>query len=427
MMQKFVIEGGQALAGEFVPSGSKNEALPALAAALLADGITILENVPRIHDVFVMIQLLEHLGAKVDWSDPHTLEIDAAKINRTDLLNDLSRSLRASILLAGPLLGRMQKVTLPPPGGDVIGRRRLDSHFLGFRALGADVEANQTFHLAAKQLSGADIFLDEPSVTGSENIIMAAVRARGTTFLHNAACEPHVQGLCRMLNQMGADIAGIGTNSLTIQGVDELHGTSHRIGSDYLEIGSLIGLAAVTHSELTIRDVRVEDLRMIRLVFQKLGIDAELEDRSLRLLAKQPLAVQADYFDQIPQVADGPWPMFPTDMMSVAITVATQVAGTILFFEKMFDGRMFFVDSLVAMGAKIILCDPHRVVVNGPAQLVGGTLESPDVRAGMALVVAALCARGTSTIYNIRQIDRGYERVEEKLEALGAKIRRLPV
>ena len=427
VMEKFVIEGGNPLQGEITPSGSKNEALPALAATILGADVTRLQNVPRIQDVFVMIELLELLGAKVGWIDAHTVDVDPTGVNNSELPEKLARSLRASILLAGPLLGRLGRVILPPPGGDVIGRRRLDSHFLGFRTLGATIETDQIFSVTAPKLTGTDIFLDEPSVTGTENIIMAAVRAMGRTTLRNAACEPHVQGLCHLLNKMGASISGIGTNCLQINGVNQLRGATHRIGSDYLEIGSIIGLAAVTQSPLTIHNCDPEDLRMIRLVFHKIGIDFEIINRSIRLSGNQPLEIRTDLLNQIPQIADGPWPMFPTDMMSVAITAATQATGTILFFEKMFDGRMFFVDSLIAMGARIILCDPHRVAITGPSPLFGGTLESPDVRAGMALVIAALCARGTSTIYNIRQIDRGYERLEEKLAPLGAKIKRMPV
>jgi len=424
-MEKFIIEGGKVLNGRIRPGGSKNEVLPVLAATLLSDKTSVIQNIPRIADIFVLIKILEHLGAEVIWQNEHTLAVTPKGFNGSDLPLDLCRSLRASILLAGPLLARFGSVILPPPGGDVIGRRRLDTHFLGFSALGARVHFDEVFRVQAKKLVGADIFLDEPSVTGTENIIMAAVLAAGTTVIHNAACEPHVQGLCRMLLAMGARISGIGSNCLTIVGVTELGGCEHRIGSDYLEIGSYVGLAAMTQSELIIEDVQFADMRMIQMVMTKLGIAFELQGTTLTVKPHHELRMQADFLGQIPQIADGPWPMFPTDMMSIVITVATQAVGTVIFFEKMFDGRMFFVDSLVAMGAKIIMCDPHRVVVTGPAQLYGSTLESPDVRAGMALVLAALAAKGKSTIYNIRHIDRGYEKVETKLQRLGARIERL--
>ena len=335
--------------------------------------------------------------------------------------------MRASILYAGPMLGRMHRVDLPPPGGDVIGRRRLDTHFLGFQALGATVEAqDRGFRIATDKLVGAEIFLDEASVTGTENIIMAAALARGTTILRNAACEPHVQGLCRMLVGMGAQIDGIGTHLLRIHGQDRLRGVEHRISSDYLEIGSFIGLAAVTGGGLIVNDVVPADLRMVKVVFQRLGVEFEIEGNRAIVPPDQNLEVRYDFHGEIPQIDDAPWPAFPTDLMSIAITIATQSKGTVLFFEKMFEGRMFFTDSLKSMGARIILCDPHRAVVVGPAQLYGATLDSPDVRAGMSLLIASLAAQGQSTIYNVRQIDRGYERVDEKLRALGANIERLP-
>jgi UDP-N-acetylglucosamine 1-carboxyvinyltransferase len=425
-MEKFVIEGGHRLSGRVTPNGSKNEVLPVLAATLLCEQTVRLENVPRIADVFVMIEILDALGARTEWIDEHTLEVDAGNVSSGVCPTDLCRRLRASILLAGPLLARFGHVELPPPGGDVIGRRRLDTHFLGFQALGATVDTNDVYVIRADELVGTDIFLDEPSVTGTENVIMAAVLARGESTIRNAACEPHVQGLCHMLNALGARITGIGSNTLHITGTRGLWGGTHRIGPDYLEIGSFIGLAAMTGSELIIDDVRPDDMRMIKLAFHKIGVDFEIADGCAVVPGDQAMAVRHDFGHQIPHIADAPWPMFPTDLMSIAITVATQSRGTILFHEKMFDGRMFFTDSLVAMGARIILCDPHRVVVSGPAQLVGSTLESPDVRAGMSLLLAALTAKGTSTIYNIRHIDRGYEQIEQKLQALGAKIERLP-
>lgn len=426
-MEKFVIEGGHTLSGRYTPSGSKNEVLPALAATLLTDQPVTLEQVPRIADVLVLLEILEELGASVYWEDAQTVTVTCAEIPSGVVPRELSRKLRASILLAGPLLARTGRVELPPPGGDVIGRRRLDTHFLGLEALGATIsQESQAFVLEAKHLEGRDIFLDEPSVTGTENILMAAVRARGQTILRNAACEPHVQGLCRMLQSMGARISGVGSNTLVIDGAKDLWGARHRVSSDYLEIGSILGLAAMTKSSLDITDVVEEDLRMIRLVFAKLGVEFSIRDGVLQVSGDQELRIRPDFGNQIPRIDDAPWPAFPTDMMSIAITVATQAEGTILFFEKMFDGRMFFTDSLVGMGARIILCDPHRVVVTGRAPLVGATLESPDVRAGMALVLAALSAEGESTIYNIRHVDRGYERIDEKLRALGARIQRLP-
>jgi UDP-N-acetylglucosamine 1-carboxyvinyltransferase len=366
------------------------------------------------------------MGGKVEWADDESVTINNANLKASALPAELCRKVRASILFAGPLLARFGQVTLSPPGGDVIGRRRLDTHFLGLSALGASIAVNDVFELSAKDLTGADIFLDEPSVTGTENIVMAAVMARGTTVIRNAACEPHVQGLCRMLNTMGARISGIGTNTLAIEGQRALWGGEHRIGPDYLEIGSFIGLAAVTGSHITIEDVVPEDLRMVQLTFKKLGVNFEMADNKVVVPAQQELKIKNDFMNQVPKIDDAPWPMFPTDMMSMAITVATQCEGTVIFFEKMFDGRMFFTDSLVAMGAKIIMCDPHRVVINGPSPLVGATLESPDIRAGMALLIAALAAKGKSTIYNIRHIDRGYEKVDEKLRAIGAHIERLP-
>lgn len=425
-MEKFIIEGGHPLSGTVRPGGSKNEVLPVLAATLITDAVVTLENVPRIEDVLIMLQIMERMGGTHRWLGPNTVEINNSGVSNGDAPADLCRKLRASILLAGPLLARFGSTTLAPPGGDVIGRRRLDTHFTGFIALGASVEFDALIRVSSNGLTGTDIFLDEPSVTGTENIIMAAVLANGRSVIRNAACEPHVQGLCRMLVALGAKIDGIGTNTLTIEGVRDLHDGHHRISSDYLEIGSFVGLAAMTRSAITIEDVVPDDVRMIGHIFHRLGVDWTLEGGRLHVPAEQELVIRNDFGNQIPKIDDGPWPAFPTDMMSIAITVATQSRGMVLFFEKMFDGRMFFTDSLVSMGARIILCDPHRVVVSGPAPLSGATLSSPDVRAGMALVLAALAARGKSTIYNVRHIDRGYERIEEKLRALGARIERQP-
>lgn len=423
-MEKFVIQGSAPLSGTLRSSGSKNEVLPCIAATLLSDQTITLENVPRIEDVLVLIQILQEMGGVVEWTGDNTLSINNADVSATAVPMALCRQLRASILLAGPLLARFGEVELPPPGGDVIGRRRLDTHFLGFAALGATIETDGAFRIKADHLTAADIFLDEPSVTGTENIIMAAVMARGTTTLRNAACEPHVQGLCTMLNALGAHIEGVGTNTLIIRGTKSLWGATHTIGPDYLEVGSFIGLAAMTGSALTIEGVRPDDMRMIEIMYRKIGVRFDMNDQRIVVPKEQELRVQNDFMGQIPKIDDAPWPMFPTDMMSVLITTATKCEGAVLFFEKMFDGRMFFTDSLVGMGARIILCDPHRVVVTGPSRLVGATLSSPDVRAGMSLLLAALAAEGQSTIYNIRHIDRGYERIEEKLRGIGAQIER---
>jgi len=425
-MEKFVIEGGHELSGSMTPGGNKNEALPALAATLLTDEQVVLQNMPRIADVEVMMEVLRDLGADADWTADHEITVCAAGVEKTSLNRELCRHVRASILFAGPMMARHGRIELPPPGGDVIGRRRLDTHFLGLGALGATLDVGDTYKLNGSGLRGADIFMDEPSVTGTENIVMAATLARGKSVLQNVACEPHVQGICHMLESMGAHIDGIGTNTLTIHGTGGLHGTTHRIGPDYLEVGSYIGLAATTGSELTIEGSRASDMRMIRMVYEKLGVRFEMSEERIHVPADQEMAIRPDLHNAVPKIDDAPWPAFPTDLMSIVITVATQCSGNVLFFEKMFEGRMFFTDSLIGMGAQIILCDPHRAVVAGPTQLYGAQLESPDVRAGMALLIAALTARGESVIYNVRQIDRGYEKVDEKLRGLGAKIERLP-
>lgn len=422
-MEKFIIEGGLKLQGELRPGGSKNEALPALAATLLTDEPVILRNVPRIRDVEVMLEVMADLGGTSEWIEENVVRIHNKNIKKSELDPDLGSKVRASILFAGSMLGRLGRCKLPPPGGDVIGRRRLDSHILALSALGAEVSVTGAeFTFSAKSLQGTEIFMDEASVTATENALMAAAASKGTTVIRNAACEPHVQGLCRMLACMGARIEGIGTNILRIEGSKSLWGCDHSIGPDYLEVGSFAGLAAVTGSELLIKDVVPDDLRMIRIVFERLGVTTEFRGKDLFIPGDQELVIKKDFNNAIPKVDDAPWPAFPTDLMSIAITVATQSQGTVLFFEKMFEGRMFFVDSLIAMGAQIVFCDPHRVVVVGKSQLIGSTLESPDVRAGMALLIAALCAKGTSTIYNVRQIDRGYEKIDEKLRALGANI-----
>jgi UDP-N-acetylglucosamine 1-carboxyvinyltransferase len=405
------------------PSGSKNEALPCLAACLLTSEPVILKNLPNIADVTVMMEVMEAAGCQIERLAPTTVRITSGDAVKTELDQALCKRIRASILFAGPMVARLGDVLLPPPGGDVIGRRRVDTHLLGLEALGARFVVEESgYHFLSDGLSAAEIFFDEQSVTATENVAMAAALAKGTTTLLNVACEPHVQGLCRMLVSMGAEISGIGTNVLRITGSPRLHGTTHTIGPDYLEIGSFMGLAAVTNSDITITDVRPDELRMILHVFNKLGVTPELGDDWLRIAPDQPMTIRRDLHGAIPRVDDAPWPAFPTDLMSIVITVATQCDGTVLFFEKMFEGRMFFTDALISMGASIILCDPHRVVVVGPSQLYGQRLESPDVRAGMSLLIASLAAKGTSKMYNIRQIDRGYERVDDKLRSLGASI-----
>ncbi len=426
-MEKFVIEGGHRLSGVVTPSGSKNEALPVIAASLLTPEPVILHHIPHIRDVDVMCQVLKAAGAEVDWTAENTLRICTANVETPLLDSTLCSRVRASILFAGPMLARLGRVVLPPPGGDVIGRRRLDTHFNVFEALGATLDIEDMYDIRAEKLKGDDIFLDEASVTATENALMAAVLAEGQTILRNVACEPHVCGLARLLVKMGARIQGIGTNLLYIDGVSSLRGAEHEVSSDYLEIGSMIGLAAVTRSALTIEKACAEDLRMIRMVFNRLGVQFELQDGRIYVPEDQSLKIRLDYHGHTPKIDDAPWPAFPTDLMSIAITVATQCAGTVLFFEKMFDGRMFFVDHLQSMGAQIILCDPHRVVVVGPQQLHGGRVQSPDVRAGMAVLIAGLCAQGKTEIYNIEQIDRGYEAIDQKLKALGAQIERVRI
>ena len=425
MSQKFVIQGGRPLSGTVVPSGNKNAALPILAACLLTDEEVILENVPRIVDVHTMLALLDDIGVSIRDVGPNAIALKAADIRRTDLDPDLSGRLRASLLLAGSLLARCGTVETPLPGGDFIGRRRVDTHMLAFRELGAVVDAERGYRISAPNgLRGAEIFLDEASVTGTENALMAAVLAPGETVILNAASEPHVQDLARCLVTLGARIDGIGTNVMRIEGVERLTGGRFRIGPDHIEIASFIGLGAITGSDLQIVDVRPDDLRMILLTFERLGIRVELDGSSLRVPPDQDLRVIADEGDAIPKIDDGIWPAFPADLTSIATAVATQVHGTVMIFEKMFENRLFFVDKLVAMGARIVLCDPHRCVVSGPSQLYGERVESPDIRAGMAMLIAGLAARGTTTIGNIRQIDRGYERIDERLRALGAEIAR---
>ena len=424
---QYVVEGRATLKGSIRPSGNKNAALPILAAALLSRHPVRLENVPRIRDMETLVALIRSMGVTIDWEGRNTLEVHAAQLDGGDLDPVLCATIRASILLAAPLLARCGEVSLPAPGGDVIGRRRLDTHFLALQALGAKVNASDQFELTAKQFTGADVFLDEPSVTATENALMAAAAAEGTTILRNCASEPHVQDLAHFLVKLGARIEGIGTNTMTIHGERELgHGpVTHAIGPDHIEVGSFIGLAAVTGSELRIVDAGVEHLRSTRMGFAKMGIECKVEGDDLIVPAKQTREIQPDHGGHISKLEDQPWPAFPADTMSIAIVTATQCKGLIMMHEKMFESRLFFVDKLIAMGARIVLCDPHRALITGPQRLHGAYMDSPDIRAGMALLLAAMCADGTSRINNVQQIERGYERIDERLNALGANIRRV--
>jgi len=422
---QYVVEGGATLSGTIRPSGNKNAALPIVAASLLCEEPVILENVPRIRDVETLVELIRSAGVVAEWKQRNALLINAKSVRAAELDPQLCRKIRASILLAAPMLARCGQVTLPPPGGDVIGRRRLDTHFLALQQLGTHFDLGEAYELTAKQLKGADIFLDEPSVTGTENALTAAVAAKGVTILRNAASEPHVQDLARFLVSMGARIQGIGSNVLTVEGGHPLHGTTHRIGPDHIEVVSVIGLAAVTCSELRIADAGVEHLQSIRMGFARLGVECRIDGDDLIVPAKQSKKIQSDLGGHIPKLEDQPWPAFPADVMSIAIVTATQCEGVIMMHEKMFESRMFFVDKLIGMGGRIILCDPHRAVVVGPSRLRGAQVESPDIRAGMAILLAALCAKGESTIDNVGQIERGYERIDERLRALGANIQRV--
>ena len=426
-MEKFVIEGGYPLSGTITPAGNKNAALPALAACLLTDEELVVRNVPRIRDVDAMLGLLAGLGVRVEWREDNVVALRAADLEDAAPDAVLAERIRASFLLAGPLLARLGRAEMPAPGGDVIGRRRLDPHLDAFRALGAVVEpARRSWRLAAPQgLRACDFFMDEPSVMGTENALMAAALTPGTTVIHNAASEPHVQDLARMLLQMGARIDGIGSNVLIVEGRDRLSGADYSIGPDYLEVASFAALAAVTGGELRIRDTNPADLRMTCLVFERLGCRVHFDGDDLVVPPKQELRIRDDEGDAVSKVEDGPWPAFPADLTSIALALATQAEGMVMIFEKMFENRLFFVDKLISMGARVILCDPHRAVVSGPRRLHGERMESPDIRAGMALLIAALCADGTSEIGNIRQIDRGYERIDERLRELGARIERV--
>ncbi len=422
---QFVVQGRETLSGTITPSGNKNGALPIVCAALLTEHPVILENVPRIRDVETLVELIASAGVDVAWMGRNTLRIHAKEVRSANLDPKLCKKIRASILLAGPLLARCGHIKLPPPGGDVIGRRRVDTHFLALEQLGASFEVNESFSLSTSGLRGADVFLDEPSVTATENALTAAVAAQGTTILRNAACEPHVQDLCHFLVALGSEIDGIGTNKITIQGGRTLGGATHRIGPDHIEVGSFIGLAAATGSEIRIAGAGVEHLRSTLLGFARLGVSCTIDGDDLIVPKDQERIIQSDLGGHVPKLEDQPWPAFPADTMSIAVVAATQCTGMILIHEKMFESRLFFVDKLVSMGARIVLCDPHRALVSGPSRLRGGTVDSPDIRAGMAMLVAALCADGESTINNVGQIERGYERIDERLRALGAKVERV--
>jgi UDP-N-acetylglucosamine 1-carboxyvinyltransferase len=425
-MEKFVIQGGVPLSGTIVPAGNKNGALPILAAALLTDDEVVVRNVPRIADVQAMLALLAELGARVEWTGENEVAIRADGVSEPEVDRELSERIRASFLLAGPLLARHGRALMPPPGGDVIGRRRLDPHLDAFRALGANVEHTRDILLTAPRgLTACDFLMDEPSVMATENALMAAAVTPGDTVIRNAASEPHVQDLARMLGAMGARIDGIGSNVMTVHGVERLHGCEHTVAPDHIEIGSFMALAGVTGGELLIKDVIAEDLRMLRLVFERLGLESELRGGDVFVPGEQKLVIRNDAGGYQPKVEDGPWPAFPADLTSIALALATQSEGSVIIHEKMFENRLFFTDKLQLMGAAITICDPHRALVVGPRRLRGERVESPDIRAGMAMLMAALCAEGTTEIGNIRQIDRGYERIDERLRALGARVERV--
>jgi UDP-N-acetylglucosamine 1-carboxyvinyltransferase len=424
-MEQFVIEGGHHLSGTVTASGNKNAAFPVLAAGLLTEEPVIIHNVPEIEDVRIFRRLLRETGVEIERLAPGSFRLHAKHILSTEPNPELFGQVRGSLVLTGALLGREGEATLPAPGGDVIGRRRVDTHILALQELGATFTTNHSMQLTVDRLRGADMLLDEASVTGTENTVLAAVLAKGTTIIRNAACEPHVQDLCLFLNQLGAQIEGVGSNVLTIHGVDRLGGGEFTLGPDYMEVGSFIGLGAVTGGELRIQHAGVRDLRMARQVFERLGVRIVTEGDDVIVPGEQLLTVTPELGGAIPEIKDRPWPGFPPDLMSIAIVVATQSQGSVLFHEWMYESRLYFVDKLIRMGARIIVCDPHRCLVQGPTWLHGERVESPDIRAGMALLLAALCARGTSVISGIRQIDRGYERIEEKLRAIGAQIQRV--
>ncbi len=424
-MERFIVEGGRRLEGTIRPGGNKNAALPILAACLLTDEPVTLRNLPDIQDVRVMLQIMEGLGSCVERVEKNVVRIQTGDECSPHPDPDLSKKIRASILLAGPLLARCGQVKVAKPGGDAIGRRRVDTHLLALEGLGAQIEVSATsYQMSARELIGKKMFLDEASVTATENAVMAAVLAEGETQIYNAAAEPHVQDLCHFLNSLGAQIEGIATNSLQIRGVDSLRGGDFYIPSDHIEVGSYIGLAAVTRSELLIEDAVPQHMYAVRHMLEKLGIEVCVEGKNIRVPKEQELRVRYDIGAAVPKIDDGPWPLFPADLLSIMVIVATQAEGTVMIFEKMFESRLFFTDKLIAMGARIILCDPHRAIIVGGSRLYGAEISSPDIRAGMALLLAALCAKGESVIHNINQIDRGYERIDERLNSLGARIRR---
>ncbi len=426
-MDKLVIHGGTPLSGEIVPAGNKNAALPELAACLLTDEELVLSNVPRIRDTEAQIALLERLGVKVHWSGENEIRLQADAVTDTEVDEELAARIRASFLLAGPLLARFGQARMPPPGGDFIGRRRLDPHLDAFRDMGARVEGERWIEVLAGDgaLKPCRIFMDEPSVMATENALMAAALTEGPTTIANAACEPHVQDLARLLVKMGARIDGIGSNVVTVHGRDKLGGAEHRICPDHIEVASFMALAAATKGELRVRDAEPEDLVMIRRQFRRLGLQSMVEGNDVLVPPEQVLKIRSDLGEATPKIEDGPWPAFPADLTSIALALATQADGEILIFEKMFENRLFFVDKLVAMGARITLCDPHRAIVYGPSRLHGERVDSPDIRAGMAMLIAALSAEGTSEIGNVTQIDRGYERIDLRLRDLGARIERV--
>jgi UDP-N-acetylglucosamine 1-carboxyvinyltransferase len=424
-MSRFIIRGRRKISGAYIPRGNKNAALPMLAACLLTDETITLQNVPLIEDVAVMLQLLEQLGVSIARRD-REISLCAKGIRRFELDRALCKRVRASILLAGPLVARHGRAVVPPPGGDVIGRRRLDTHFYGFRRLGITVQAGAAYTFRRRALKGADLLLDEASVTATENILMAATLAAGETTIFNAACEPHVQDLGALLQKMGAKIEGLGTNFIRVHGVEKLRGADHEVEADYIEIGSFIAAAAATHGELAIENASaLSSLRIIERHFSRLGITLVRDGNNILVPSQGSLRIETDLGAAIPKIDDGTWPSFPSDLMSVAIVLATQARGSVLFFEKMFESRMYFVDRLIEMGAHIVQCDPHRVVVQGPSRLNGIHMSSPDIRAGMSMLIAALCAKGESVIDSAQVIDRGYENIDERLRALGADIERI--
>jgi UDP-N-acetylglucosamine 1-carboxyvinyltransferase len=426
-MQKFVINGGAPLSGELTAAGNKNAALPILAACLLTEEELLLHRVPRIRDTEAQVALLERLGVEASWVADNSLRLCAAGVSEVAVDEELSNKIRASFLLAGPLLARFGEARMPPPGGDFIGRRRLDAHLDAFLDLGARVEGDRWIELNAPAdgLRACAIFMDEPSVMGTENALMAAALTEGPTTISNAASEPHVQDLARLLAKMGAAVDGIGSNVMTVHGRDRLGGAEHTISADHIEVGSFMALAAATGGSLRIRGAEPADLTMVQRQFRRLGLESSCEGDEVIVPPEQRLRIKADVGGAIPKIEDGPWPAFPADLTSIALALATQADGEVLIFEKMFENRLFFVDKLVAMGARITLCDPHRAIVSGPSRLHGERVESPDIRAGMAMLIAALAADGISEIGNIRQIDRGYEAIDERLRGLGARIERV--